>query len=432
VKEYRDRERLTPEQWRAWQRDRLGELLRPTATTVPYYREVWTREEKAAALAGRLEDLPLLEKDPIRADPNAFLREDIRPWHRSVFHTSGSTGTPIASIWTIQEIRNSRALREARSAQWAGVSFKMPRATFSGRLVEPNPESKGPFHRFNAFEHQVYFSAFHLRPETARFYVDALREHSIQWMTGYAVSYYLLAKFILQQGLEVPPLKAIITTSEKLTPEMRRVMEDAYKCRVYEEYSTVESVIFASECEQGRLHVSPDVSVVEILKDDGSPCEPDEAGEVVTTCLIRYYQPFIRYRLGDVATWDSEPCPCGRQTPILKEVVGRVEDVVIGPDGRQMVRFHGIFIDLPHVQEGQIVQETLTRIRVRVVPTAGFNQADVEDIQGRVTQRLGPQVEVIVEPVDEIARTGAGKFQAVVSLLREQGLADAERTGVVP
>jgi phenylacetate-CoA ligase len=287
-------------------------------------------------------------------------------------------------------------------------------------MVEPDPDSKGPFYRFNLVERQVYFSAFHLRPDTARFYVDALRRHRIQWLTGYAVSYYLLAKLVLEQHITVPALKAIITTSEKVTPDMRTIMERAFGCRVYEEYSTVENAVFASECEQGRLHVSPDACVLEILRPDGTACEPGETGEVVATCLMRDYQPLIRFRLGDVAAWDPESCPCGRAMPVIKEVIGRIEDVVVGPDGRQMVRFHGVFVDQPHVREGQIVQETLDRVRVKVVPCAGFGDADVRDIMARVQQRLGKEVKVIVEPVTEIPRTKAGKFQAVVSLLAHE------------
>jgi phenylacetate-CoA ligase len=215
----------------------------------------------------------------------------------------------------------------------------------------------------------------------------------------------------------VPPLKAIVTTSEKVTPEMRQVMEAAYGCRVYEEYSTVENVLFASECQAGKLHVSPDIGVVEILRADGTPCEPGEVGEVVATSLMHYSQPFIRYRLGDLAAWDGEPCECGRGMPVIKEVVGRIEDVVTGPDGRQLVRFHGIFVNQPHVREGQIIQETLDRLRVKVVPTADFSQDDVSDIIGRVQQRLSAEVSVIVEAVAEIPRTKSGKFQAVISLI---------------
>lgn len=414
--EYRRRERFAAAEWQAWQRQRVTELLRMAATEVPYYRNSWTASEKAAAIAGRLEEIPLLEKEPLRADPEAFVREGRRP-RRYSFLTSGSTGTPIVSIWTAAEIRNSLALRETRSARWAGVSFSLARATFSGRLVEPDPQSKGPFYRFNLVERQVYLSAFHLRPDTAPAYVEALARHHVRWMTGYAVSYYILARYILEQRLKVPSLRAVVTTSEKVTAEMRRVMEAAYRCRVYEEYSTVENALFVSECEAGRLHISPDAGIVELLRSDGTPCGPEEVGEVVATCLNRDHQPLIRFRLGDLARWESVSCECGRAMPVLKEVVGRIEDVVTGPDGREMVRFHGIFVDQPHIREGQIVQETLHRIRVRVVPVDGFGPGDVDDIAARVRQRLGPEVQVIIDPVKEIPRTAAGKFRAVVSLL---------------
>lgn len=415
IEGYLEREKFGYQDWERWQDKRLKEIL-GGALWAPYYSNVWTKSQKEAALNGQLSDLPLLGKEPLRADPQEFLQKKMKHGRELTFYTSGSTGTPIASIWTIPELRDSLALRETRSARWAGVSFKMPRATFSGRMVEPDPASRGPYYRFNAAERQVYFSPFHLRPDTARQYVDALNRHRIEWGTGYAVSYYLLARFMLEKGIAPPQyLKAIITTSEKLTAEMRVAMEKAYRCRVYEEYSTVENVLFASECEHGRLHVSPDVAVVEILRPDGSPCLPGEAGEVVATCLMRTYQPLIRFQLGDMAMWDAEPCPCGRQMPVIKEVLGRIEDIVIGSDGRQMVRFHGVFVNQPHVREGQIIQEALNLIRVKVVPSGGFGQTDVDEIVHRIQQRLGDSAKVIVESVDEIPRTKAGKFQAVIS-----------------
>jgi phenylacetate-CoA ligase len=414
---YRARDQWTAERFAAYQSGILKPLLGAAAEHVPYYRATWNVQEKRSAQAGRLSELPLLSKDPIRSLPHDFARDDVHPFPRYTFLTSGSTGTPLATLWTAREARDARALREARSANWANVSFNEGRATFSGRIVVPDPHSNGPFHRYNRVENQVYFSAFHLSRDNARAYVDALWRHHTKWLTGYAVSYYLLARHILDRDLRVPALKAVVTTSEKLTPEMRAVMETAYGCRVFEEYGTVESALFASECGHGSLHVSPDAGVVEILRPDGSPCDPGEAGEVVTTGFVRQYQPFIRFRLGDVAAWDPEPCGCGRHMPVLKEVVGRIEDVVIGPDGRQMVRFHGIFAGKEHVVEGQIIQEALDRIRVKVVPAPAFDQADILDIEQRIRQRLG-EVDVIVETVERIPRSAAGKFQAVVSHVR--------------
>ena len=98
-----------------------------------------------------------------------------------------------------------------------------------------------------------------------------------------------------------------------------------------------------------------------------------------------------------------------------------MEDVVVGPDGREMVRFHGIFVDQPNIAEGQIVQNSLTHINVKVVPQQGFSPKDEEDVKGRVRQRLGAGVDVSVELVAEIPRTKAGKFKAVISNLSRDG-----------
>lgn len=415
---YRKRESFSHQQWREYQQLELKQVLSICCEHVPYYRDHWTAEQKAAAKKGRLTEFPLLEKDHLRANARSFWREDLEPFPKLIFHTSGTTGTPIATRFTLAEFRESLALREVRSVNWAGTSFKEARATFSGRMVEPDPNRDEFVYRYNAVEKQVYFSAFHLKPSTAHRYVEALQKYNIVWMTGYAVSFFLLARFILDQALKVPPLKAVITTSEKLTPEMRSVMEKAYHCKVYEEYSTVESVFFASECEHGRLHVSPDVGIVEILRPDGTPCDPGEVGEVVATCLFRSYQPLIRFRLGDLAAWDPDPCPCGRHMPVIKEVVGRIEDVVTGPDGRQLVRFHGIFTDQPNIIEGQIIQESSSDFVVRLVPTPNFSERDELVVWARMRQRLGEDVTITIEKVTSIPRTASGKFVAVISKVK--------------
>lgn len=419
LREYQEREHYSLAQWQEWQARQLRELLSSCYKHVPYYRENWTSQQFKEALEGDLSALPLLEKEPLRESPRQFLREDMHPSRPQVFPTSGSTGTPISSYYTLADLRRSMAVREARSARWAGVSFSLPRATFSSRMVEPDPQSKGPFYRFNIAERQVYYSTFHLRPDTAHFYVDALHHHKIRWLTGYAVSLSLLANYMLEHRLSAPEIRAVITTSEKLTPAIRSVIEKAFSCRVYEEYSTVENAVFASECEHGRLHLSPDIAFAEILRPDGSPCLPDEPGEVAITNFARSFQPLIRFRLGDIAVWDSEPCPCERTLPVIREVIGRIEDVVTGPDGRQASSFYGVFVNQPHIQQGQIIQEALDLIRVKVVPVGDFGEADVRDIIQRVQQRLGRDVRVVVEPVDSIPRTKAGKFQAVISKLKD-------------
>lgn len=415
---FRARERFSKEAWQACVETRLRDLLVLAFTRVPYYREAWkglvTIEQLQCFTVADLAALPPLEKQVARDHPEMLLVDGQPDKRHHIFPTSGSTGTPVNSYWLPQELQRSLAIREARSCGFAGVSYKLPRATFSGRMVEPDPRSSGPFHRFNRVEKQVYFSAFHLSPSTAKQYVGALEKHRVIWMTGYSNSIYQLAQFVLDQGISAPKLKAVITTSEKVTPEMRNVIERAFSTRVYEEYGTVEDAFYVCENEYGEKLINPDAGIMELVDERSQLVPAGEQGEVLATGFIRPSQPLIRYRIGDMAVLDDRLPLCGRNMPILREVLGRVEDTVYGPDGRRMVRFHGIFVNQPHVQEGQIVQESLHHIRARIVPKQGFGEPDKREVINRIQQRLTEDMQVTVELVDRIERTKAGKFPAVV------------------
>jgi phenylacetate-CoA ligase len=423
VAEFSERDRFSRAQWQDWQDRTLADLLTNAAENVPYYREHWTPQQKLAARAGRLEELPVLSKDPVRRNVRAFVETSAKKFKEFTFFTSGSTGTPIASIFTLPEIQASMAVREVRSAGWASVSFKMPRATFSGRLVVSPDQFGSSLHRYNFVERQVYFSAFHLNPETTATYLRALEQHKVVWGTGYAVSWYLLAMYALKQNLRVPQLQAVITTAEKVTVQMREVIERAFSCRVFEEYSTVDNIIFASECESGRLHVSPDVGMIEILKQDGSRCQPGEVGEVVATAIMRRHHGLIRYRLGDYAKWATGDCPCGRGMPVIEEIMGRTMDVLVTPDGRHVWHLEKIFNNLPNIVQAQVIQEAKDRVRIRVVPDVGFGKVESEELLRRASARLGPQVRIEIDEVDAIPRTKAGKYRMVVALESDPAIA---------
>lgn len=417
------RTNYSAEEWQRYQTQKLRELLALAWNRVPYYRRVWSELGLDATTLGRFElaqlaELPILEKDATRADPESFCVDGVAPPSSVITPTSGSTGTPVRVYFTTSEFRRSLALREARGCRPAGVSYRMPRATFSGRLVVPDPESRGPFHRFNVVERQVYFSAFHLSAQNAAAYVAPLREHRIVWGTGYTHAWEQLAGFMLEQGIEpVASMRAIITTSEKLTAGARAKIERAFGCRVYEEYGTVEDAVYACEQPDGRLYLSPDAGILELVRADGSVVERDstDEGQTITTSFMRWGQLFIRYRLGDVASWDPASGRGPHQLPVLREIAGRIEDVVEGLDGRRTVRFHGIFTELAGVREAQVIQEQRDLIHVKVVPSPQFADATSAEIVRRIQQRLTNAMRVEVEKVEYIPRTKAGKFQAVIN-----------------
>ncbi len=418
---FRERDRWSPEQMQAYVHQQLRNVLTHAFEQVPYYQKTWskvgaTRTDLARMTVAGLTALPITHKADVRVAPDAFVAQKVavrQKLHR--YHSSGSTGTPVTAICTSDGHRKFIAAREARSFGWAGSSVHRPRSMIGGRLVVPKGIARPPFHRYNWAERQVYFSAYHIAPGHVREYVGAFNRHRPKLLTGYAYSHYLLARMMCEQSvsLDYEP-EAIVLSSEKLTGEMKRVIQQAFRARAYEEYGAVENCVLATECEHGNLHVSPDFGVLELVDQDGQPVPPGVEGRVLCTSLLNEAQPLIRYEVGDLGVLSAKPCPCGRNhLPVLQEIVGRLEDVVVGPDGREMVRFHGIFIDLPHVLEGQVVQEALTRFKVRVVPQDDFGFEDERLIRQRFAERLGP-VDVQIETVAAIPRTERGKFRAVI------------------
>jgi len=420
------RESYSPEQWEAYQIAKLRQLIAHSIRQVPYYLETYRGIisdycELDGFGFGDLAKLPPIEKETIRQYPDQFIASDVDRKDLHTYHTSGTTGTPLAIEFTNETHRVLSAAYEARVRRWAGVSHKMSRAMIGGRMVVPKADAKPPFWRYNLAERQLYMSAFHISPENARYYVDALNDFEPDYLVGYASAHFFLARMICEQGLEVHRPKAVLTSSEKLTPEMRAIIEQAYSCKVFDAYSGLENCCLASECEYHRMHVSPDVGIIELLDKDDQPVSPGQPGQIVATGLVNFAQPLIRYRTGDWAILSNDPCPCGRKMPILKELVGRLEDIVIGPDGREMVRFHGIFVGLPHIREGQVIQETLSKFRLKLVVVPQFNEKDREIIYKRFEERLGP-VDLTIELVDRIECTERGKFRAVVSKVQRGSL----------
>lgn len=411
-----ERETFTASDWDQYQTEKLRSLLVYADSHVPYYRDLFqrislTRRDLQNFELTDLPKLPLLEKDMIRENPEAFINAGKK---YSTYHTSGTTGTPLAIKWTNETDRLNAAAYEERVRHWAGLNYKMSRAMIGGRLVVPKGNARPPFWRYNLAEKQLYMSAFHISPANLADYVTALNRFQPDYLVGYASSHYFLARMIDEQKINIYQPRAILTSSEKMTDEMRSMLEKVYRCPVFDAYNGVEGSCLVSECEHHRLHVSPDVGIVEIVDERGQPLPVEEMGEVVTTGFLNFDQPLIRYRMGDIASISVAECPCKRQMPVIEELVGRLEDVVIGSDGRETVRFHGIFVGLSHVKEGQIIQHDLADFEIRLVVDEGFGEAECQIIRKRFEERLG-LVDLRFSCVEHIERTQGGKFKAVIS-----------------
>ncbi len=427
--EYRDRESWTPERMREYITLQLREQLLRAIRQVPHYRESYREHGITEQSLQRFEiedlsRLPLLDKSVLRKTPLSLLTDTAAQKPPAVFLSSGTTGTPIRIYWDRTVHRRNIAVRAVRSFGWAGVSYRDSRAMVGGRTIVSPANPRPPFWRYNRWEKQLYMSALHLRADNVRGYVDALNRFKPATLTGYASALYFLAKNVDQAGLTVHQPHAIITTSDALQPHMRQLIEHVFRASVREEYGAVENAVLATECEHGRLHVHSDFGILEILRPDGSPAAPGETGEMVQTGLANTNQLLIRYRIGDLAAWAIEPCPCGRNLfPALDCIVGRIEDTIVLPDGRETRRMDFLFKDLPGLVEGQIVQEAVDRLIFNLATTDDFSEEQaMKLLRERLFARysLGTEMKIQIRRVPEVPKERNGKFRAIISKVRPQ------------
>ncbi len=423
VEEALERESWSDRRWQVFQEETLARLLHRAATRVPFYRAFWERR-KAAGDRRKPEVLahwPVLRKDHLRGAPAAFLAEDCDP--RSMFHehTSGSTGTPVELWWSRATSIAWYALVEARLRRWHGVSRHQPWALLGGQLVTPTRQSRPPFWVVNYPQRQLYLSAYHLAPQTVAAYLGAITHHRATHLLGYPSGLGALAALALAAGLEAPRLAVVLGNAEPLFEHQRRDVSRLFGCPVRETYGMAELACAASECEESSLHVWPEVGVVEVLA-EGSPeaVEPGTPGRLIATGLLNADMPLIRYEVGDRVTLDPDPvCACGRSLPRLRAVEGRLDDLLLTPDGRRIGRLDPVFKGGFPLREAQIEQVSRRRVILRLVAAEGFSDAHKDELRQRLLDRLGPGMTVTVQLVEALARTKAGKLQAVISRIEE-------------
>jgi len=260
-------------------------------------------------------------------------------------------------------------------------------------------------------------SAYHLSPDNILAYLGAMQCYGVRYIWGYASALYALAQTVLERDLAVPALEVAISNAEPLYEHQRKAIEQAFGCPVRNTYGMAEAVCAASECKFGNMHLWPEAGVLEVFDDEvDESVTPGEVGRFICTGLANADMLLIRYEIGDrgaIASPD-EVCDCGRNLPLLQKVEGRMDDVILTPDGRRIGRLDPIFkADMP-IREAQIIQERLDLIRLLVVPTLEYTDIIGELIIQRLRDRVG-DIEVDLEVVADIPRTENGKFRAVIS-----------------
>jgi phenylacetate-CoA ligase len=228
------------------------------------------------------------------------------------------------------------------------------------------------------------------------------------------------AREVAQLSGRAPRPRFVVTSSEMLTPGMRRRIAEAFACPVYDTYCSEEFGLIAWECrETGLYHVCDDNVVVEVLK-DGRSAREGERGDIVVTALHYYAQPFVRYLLGDEVVPGPAPCPCGAPFSTLSEISGRSVDYLSLPGGRELyaaAAAHVIQAVAPWVEQYELVQERTDMVRVRLVAAPVPPPEGLIRLRDGLITLLGPGIDVELELVPEIVPEPGEKYRFLRSLV---------------
>jgi phenylacetate-CoA ligase len=130
-------------------------------------------------------------------------------------------------------------------------------------------------------------------------------------------------------------LRVGFVAAEMLPESLRSKLEEKFRMVIRQGYGTADISCLGYEClRKDGMHV-PDDKIVEIVDPStGKQVGPGKTGEIVATTFNKAY-PLIRFGTGDLSVMTETPCPCGRTSPRLLKILGRVD---------QSTKVRGLFI----------------------------------------------------------------------------------------
>jgi phenylacetate-coenzyme A ligase PaaK-like adenylate-forming protein len=335
-----------------------------------------------------------------------------------VVATSGSTG--LRGIFLSDPREWATVIASyARAQEWAGVAIspiqRMRLAVVSTTTGWHQSARVGASVR-NPFVRTLRLDA----TDPLEDIVARLNEFQPDSLVAYASMHRLLAQERAGGRLRIAP-RAVMSASEVLTDDTRRLVTAAWGHPPFDVYAATETAGIGSECDRHTgLHLYDDLVITEIVDEDDRPVPPGEFGaRMLVTVLSSRTQPLIRYAMSDSVRRSNEVCPCRRPFPLLDAIQGRQEDVITLParDGATVEIHPNVFHDvLDQVPAGewQVVQEG-DRLRLLVAgPRSDFDGKAVTSAIRAALDAAGATMSGVTwESVEGIPRTTIGKTPLV-------------------
>jgi len=423
-------QKLIQNQWKSYdelqkeQELQLKKMINFSYNNVPYYHRLFRNLKLTPEDLKSIEDLeklPIITKNIIKDNWNELQPVNLKNMKYYNLTTGGSTGNPLRFRLTKFDRFFLGALLY-RGWGYGGYELGDKMVFLAGSSLDVGAQSDIVKKSHEIARNLKKLSSFDMGSKEMLSYVNIMNSFKPKFLRGYASSIDFFARYIEENNLEIISPLAIFTTAEKLNPEMRRRISNAFDCEVYDNYGLNDGGVSAYECsEHSGLHIDSERSLMEIVDESGNQIE-DGRGKILATSLHNFAMPFIRYETGDLGYITDIKCSCGRGSKVLKEVIGRDKEFLKTPTGKCIhgaAFFNDVFAEITNVNdiiEFQVVQKKIDYIVINIVCKSGFNTNILDPVKDIIQKRSeGWNVEFKV--VDNINRTKAGKYKFIISEL---------------
>ncbi|MDA3647025.1 hypothetical protein LZ318_13815 [Saccharopolyspora indica] len=322
---------LSEEDFDAWYRHRLAEVLRHVTGKSDFYREHFAGVALESVTPDDLSALPFTTKEHLREAMFSVLSGTID--EAAVYYeTTGTTGAATPCPRSANEIAlsNLHVADSWRSVFAARFGDRMPVIALMG------PSELYAFgDTFGEVAQQLGACHVKLWPESNRVgferalrLLEQLRVEVVVCAPALCLS---LAKAAQHYGYDLREdfdIELFLVLGEICTPEFSENVASLWGAPALPTlYGSQEALAIGTGCAHRRLHLSDPNYLVEILEPGTDRVlGRTGTGELCLTMLIDGIKPLIRYRTGDLVRV-GDRCDCGRAGSVV-EVLGRVADGV--------------------------------------------------------------------------------------------------------
>lgn len=420
---------LKQNQWKPYselkteQESKLRNMINFAYKNVPYYHHLFQSLNlipNDIKKAEDLEKIPILTKEIINDNWEQLKPINLSKIKHYTRSTGGSTGTP----FQYRISKNDRFFSGAilyRGWSYGDYELGDKMIFLAGSSLDIGSKSMIVKKAHEISRNLKKLSSFDMGLNDMQQYAQIINSFNPKSMRGYASSLNFFASYIDENDVCIISPHAIYTTAEKLLPHMRKNIENVFDCDVYDNYGLNDGGVGAYECsEHNGLHIDTERSLMEIVDDKGHQIS-EGVGNILATSLHNYAMPFIRYDTGDMGHITEDKCGCGRNSKLLKEVIGRSVDILQTPEGKAVHGWFLLYIFWEYgtgIKEYQVIQKKLNQLIIKIVPNEDFKEEQLIAIRD-IIKNKSDKWNIEFKIVDNISRTKSGKYKFILNLLNE-------------